>query len=78
MSFNVSEIAKIVLQNNSKIFESVSNMSAMSEEAFASALSFQDMVSKQEDIFLNIKGASEHLDELSAALSVEVFKFKIN
>ncbi|ADK14451.1 methyl-accepting chemotaxis protein [Clostridium ljungdahlii] len=78
MSFNVSEIAKIVLQNNRKILESVSNTSAMSEEAVASALSFQDMVSKQEDIFLNLKGASEHLDELSAALSGEIFKFKVN
>ncbi len=78
MSFNISEIAKVLLGNNEKIFEAVSNTSAISEEAVASALSFQEMINKQEKMFLNLKGASEHLDELSASLSGEICKFKIN
>ena len=78
MSFNVSEIAKVLLDNNKKIFEAVSNTSAISEEAVASALSFEDMVNKQESIFLNLKDSSEHLDKLSVSLTKEVSKFIIN
>lgn len=78
MSFNISEIAKVLLDNNEKIFEAVSNTSAISEEAVASALSFQEMINRQEKMFLNLKGASEHLDELSVSLSGEISKFKIN
>lgn len=77
MSFNISEIAKNLLDNNGKIFEAVSNTSAISEEAVASTVCFQDMINKQEGIFLNLKGASEHLDELSASLSKEISNFKI-
>lgn len=78
MSFNVSEIAKVLLDNNKKIFEAVSNTSAISEEAVASALNFEDMVNKQEGIFLNLKSSSEHLDELSESLTNEISKFIIN
>lgn len=78
MSSNISEIARVLLDNSGKIFEAVSNTSAISEEAVASALSFEYMLNNQESIFLNLKGASEHLDELSASLSGEISKFKIN
>ncbi|EKQ56569.1 MULTISPECIES: methyl-accepting chemotaxis protein [unclassified Clostridium] len=78
MSFNISEIAKILLDENKKINEAVSNTSAISEESVASALCFQEMVNKQESIFLNLSEASIHLDELSATLSNEILKFRIN
>lgn len=77
MSFNISRIAKILLEDNKKIFDAVSNTSAISEEGVASALSFQEMINKQASIFLNLKGAAEHLDELSASLSGEISKFKL-
>lgn len=78
MSFSISGIAKALLENNKKIFDAVSNTSAISEEAAASALSVQDMITKQEGIFSNLKGASAHLDELSLSLSSEISKFKVN
>jgi len=78
MSFNISEIAKVLLDDNKKIFESVSNTSAISEEAVASTFSVQEMVNKQKTIFLNLQEASEHLDELSASLLGDVSNFKIN
>jgi len=78
MSFNIFEIAKVLLDDNKKIFESVSNTSAISEEAVASTFSVQEMVNKQEAIFLNLQEASERLYELSASLSGEASKFKIN
>ena len=78
MSLNISGIAKALLEENKKINEAISNTSAISEESVASTLCFEDMVNKQENIFLNLKGASEHLDELSASLSSEISKFKIN
>ena len=78
MSLNISEIANALLEENKKINEAISNTSAISEESVASTLCFEDMVNKQENIFLNLKGASEHLDELSTSLSSEISKFKIN
>jgi methyl-accepting chemotaxis protein len=36
------------------------------------------MITKQEGIFSNLKGASGHLDELSLSLSSEISKFKVN
>ena len=77
MSSNISGIAKILLEENKKIFEAVSNTSAISEESVASTVYVQKMVNRQEGIFLNLKDASEHLDELSASLSGEISKFKI-
>lgn len=77
MSFNISAIAKVLLSENKKINEAVSNTSAISEESVASALCFQEMVNAQESIFLNLSEASEHLDELSATLSNEISRFKI-
>jgi len=78
MSFNISAIAKVLLGENKKINEAVSNTSAISEESVASALCFQEMINAQESIFLNLREASEHLDELSATLSSEISKFRIN
>jgi methyl-accepting chemotaxis protein len=78
MSSSISGIAKVLLEENKKIFESVSNTSAISEESVASAVYVQEMVNRQEVIFLNLKEASEHLDELSASLSGEISKFRIN
>lgn len=78
MSLNISEIAKVLLEENKKINEAVSNTSAISEESVASTVCFEDMINKQESIFLNLKGASEHLDQLSTSLSSEISKFKIN
>ena len=78
MSSSISGIAKVLLEENKKIFEAVSNTSAISEESVASAVYVQEMVNRQEVIFLNLKEASEHLDELSASLSGEISKFKIN
>lgn len=78
MSFNISAIAKVLLNENKKINEAVSNTSAISEESVASALCFQEMVNAQESIFLSLSEASEHLDELSATLSGEISRFKIN
>lgn len=78
MSFNISAIAKVLLSENKKINEAVSNTSAISEESVASALCFQEMVNAQESIFLSLSEASEHLDELSATLSGEISRFKIN
>jgi len=78
MSLNISEIAKVLLKENKKINEAVSNTSAISEESVASTICFEDMVSKQGDIFSNLKEASEHLDEISASLSSEISKFRIN
>ena len=69
---------KANLEENKKINEAISKTSAISEESVASTLCFEDMVNKQENIFLNLKGASEHLDELSTSLSSEISKFKIN
>mgnify|MGYP000019267250 CR=1 FL=1 len=62
---------------NKKINEAVSNTSAISEESVASTLCFEDMVNRQENMFLNLKKSSEDLDELSASLSNELSKFKI-
>lgn len=77
MSLNISEIAKVLLMENKKINEAVSNTSAISEESVASTVCFEEMVNKQGSIFLNLKKASEDLDELSASLSNEVSKFRI-
>lgn len=76
-SSNISKIAKILLEDNKKIFDAVSNTSAISEEGVASALSFQDMLNKQAGVFSNLKEAAEHLDELSTSLSDEISKFKL-
>lgn len=78
VSSNISGIAKVLLEENKKILEAVSNTSAISEESAASTVCFQDMVNKQESVFINLKGASEHLDRLSISLSSEISKFKIN
>ncbi|BCZ44912.1 methyl-accepting chemotaxis protein [Clostridium gelidum] len=78
MSLNISEIAKVLLKENKKINEAVSNTSAISEESVASTICFEDMVNKQGDIFSNLKEASGHLDEISASLSSEISKFRIN
>jgi len=78
VSSNISGIAKVLLKENKKINEAASNTSGISEESVASTESFQEMVNKQENIFLNLKGASEHLDELSASLSSEISRFKIS
>ena len=78
MSLNISEIAKVLLEENKKINAAVSNTSAISEESVASTICFEEMINKQESIFSNLKGASEHLDQLSTSLSSEISKFKIN
>ncbi|WP_160689731.1 methyl-accepting chemotaxis protein [Clostridium sp. C2-6-12] len=77
MSFSISEIAKSLLVENKNINEAVSNTSAISEESVASTLCFEEMIDKQGTIFLNLKKASEDLDELSISLSKELSKFKI-
>ena len=77
MSLNISEIAKVLLAENKKINEAVSNTSAISEESVASTLCFEEMVNRQENMFLNLKKSSEDLDELSASLSNELSKFII-
>lgn len=77
MSLNISEIAKVLLTENKKINEAVSNTSAISEESVASTLCFEEMVNRQENMFLNLKKSSEDLDELSASLSNELSKFRI-
>jgi methyl-accepting chemotaxis protein len=77
MSLNISEIARLLLMENKKINEAVSNTSAISEESVASTMCFEEMINKQGSIFLNLKKASEDLDELSASLSNEVSKFII-
>jgi methyl-accepting chemotaxis protein len=78
MSSNVSEISKVLLEQNKKINEAVSNTSSICAETVANTENFQEMVDKQEDIFLSLKGSSEHLDQLSATLSAEISKFRIN
>ena len=78
MSLNISGIAKALLEENKKINEAVSNTSAISEESVASTICFEDMINKQGDIFSNLKEASEQLDEISASLSSEISKFRIN
>jgi methyl-accepting chemotaxis protein len=77
MSLNISEIAKVLLTENKKINEAVSNTSAISEESVASTLCFEEMVNRQENMFVNLKKSSEDLDELSASLSNELSKFRI-
>lgn len=77
MSLNISEIAKVLLTENKKINEAVSNTSAIIEESVASTLCFEEMVNRQENMFLNLKKSSEDLDELSASLSNELSKFII-
>jgi len=77
MGLNISEIAKVLLRENKKINEAVSNTSAISEESVASTICFEEMINKQGTIFLNLKKSSEDLDELSASLSNELSKFRI-
>ena len=78
MSSNISGIAKVLLEENKKINEAVSNTSAISEESVASTICFEDMVDKQGSIFSNLEGVSEHLEELSASLAGEIAKFRID
>jgi methyl-accepting chemotaxis protein len=77
MSLSISEIAKSLLVENKNINEAVSNTSAISEESVASTVCFEEMIDKQGTIFLNLKKASEDLDELSISLSKELSKFRI-
>jgi methyl-accepting chemotaxis protein len=78
VSSNISEIAKTLLEENEKINEAVTNTSAISEESVASTECFKQMINTQESLFLNLKGASDNLDELSATLSNEISRFKID
>ena len=78
MSSNISEIAKVLLENNKKIFEAVSNTSGICEETVANVLSFEEMINKQELMLSNLSEASEQLDQLSESLSGELNRFKIN
>lgn len=77
MSLSISDIAKALLVENKNINEAVSNTSAISEESVASTVCFEEMIDKQGTIFLNLKKASEDLDELSISLSKELSKFRI-
>jgi len=78
MSVNISLITKVLLEENKKINGAISNTCAISEESVASTLCFEEMLSKQENIFLSLKEASENLDEISISLSEEISKFKLN
>lgn len=77
LSSTVFEIAKELLDENKKINEAVCNTSAISEEAVASTICFQDMINSQEKLFSNLQTASEQLDELTVSLSGEISHFKI-
>jgi methyl-accepting chemotaxis protein len=77
MSSSISDIAKVLSEENEKVNEAVSNTSAISEESAASAMCLKDIVDKQESVFMNLMETSEHLDEISASLSSKVSRFKI-
>jgi methyl-accepting chemotaxis protein len=78
VSSNVSEIAKMLLNQNKNIHEAISNTSEISEEAAANTACAEEIVKNQEKMFLELKIASKHLEEISSVLSTEISKFKID
>lgn len=77
MSYNISQIAKNLLDENTKITQSVSNTSAISEESVASAECFENIVNNQVKLFSDLKNTSEELDKHLVSLSSEISRFKI-
>lgn len=75
MSTDVSEISKALLEKNRGIHNSIVSTSAVSEESLNSAMSFENLIQSEEEVIMELKNASEHLDELSESLSGEVAKF---
>ncbi|SFR75453.1 methyl-accepting chemotaxis protein [Anaeromicropila populeti] len=77
MSSSVFGVAKVLREENMKINAAVANTSAISQESVASTVCFQEMMNNQEKIFIDLKSASEQLDEISASLSGEISRFVI-
>lgn len=78
VSTSITGISKVLFEENRKINAAVANTSALSEESVASAEQLQAMIDNQESIFINLKGASEHLDELSASLTNQISRFTLD
>lgn len=76
VSSNVSEIAKILLNQNENIYQAISNTSAVSEEAAANTASVEETINNQGKVFLKLKTASEELHNISINLKEEISKFK--
>lgn len=76
VSSNVSEIAKILLDQNENIYKAISNTSAASEEMAANTVSAEETVNNQEEVFLKLEAASKELQNISISLKEEISKFK--
>lgn len=76
VSSNVSEIAKILLDQNENIYNAISNTSAASEEMAANTVSAEETVNTQEAVFLKLEAASKELQNISISLKDEISKFK--
>lgn len=74
---NLTLGAKNTANEIQNITMSINDMENKSKELVASTLCFEEMVNRQENMFLNLKKSSEDLDELSASLSNELSKFTI-
>jgi methyl-accepting chemotaxis protein len=77
VSSNVSEISKSLLSENKKIYNAISNASAISEETAANTSAAEETVNEQEKMFLKLETASKELEDLSVLLFNEISKFKI-
>lgn len=76
VSSNVSEIAKMLFDQNKNIYGAISNTSAASEEMVANTESAEETVNNEEKVFLKLKTASEELQKVSMSLKEEIARFK--
>lgn len=76
VSSNVSEIAKVLLDQNQNVYKAVSNTSAASEEMTANTISAEETVNNQEKVFFKLESASKELQDISISLKEEISKFK--
>jgi methyl-accepting chemotaxis protein len=78
MSSYISSIAQNLLTENKNITQAVTNTSSICEQTVINTEYFEKMIITQENLFEDLKGASEKLDGLSSSLSNQLSHFKIS